>query len=84
MCYWNDYGDCKLLLTPRFSLFGKYPNNIYIVQKGKKMGIYNAELRKFIAKCKYESISVISDEVYALRKNEEEKKINYLGDRVVN
>jgi hypothetical protein len=81
ICYWETYGNAKLLLKPKYDNIELGFNGSYVVKYKDKYMLYNVFLKMFVAdKCDY--IIKYEEDVYLFIKGDEVSLMTPMGDRV--
>ena len=82
ICYWYNWYNCRLLLTPSYNKIQHFGNDAFIVNIKGKLGIYNAKLQKIVVKPVYSSYEIAGNFVIFQNKNTTEKYNTY-GERIM-
>lgn len=72
----------KLLLPCKYKLQKGFRNSYIVENESGKFGLYNAELKMFVAKCEYDLIAIYSQNTYLYTKGDVISLMTEKGDRV--
>jgi hypothetical protein len=83
ICQVNQENDeATLLLPSKYKIIKGFDNSYIVKNQKEKYGIYNAELKTFVAKCEYDAITLYSSKSYLSIKGEYVSLMNSKGDRI--
>ena len=81
VCYWESYGNAKMLLKPKYDDIELGFSGSYVVKYKDKYMLYNAIKKMFVAdNCDY--IIKYEEDVYLFIKGDEVSLMTPMGDRI--
>lgn len=82
LCQWGKGFKRKLLLSSEYTIIKGFDNSYIVKNKKGKYGLYNAEIKSFVARCEYNAITLYSSNAYLAIQGEYVSLMNSKGDRV--
>ena len=81
ICVWGKGFKRRLLLPSKYLIMKGFDNSYIVKDVNGKYGLFNAELKTFVAKCEYDTITLYSQNSYLVIKGEYISLMNAKGDR---
>lgn len=81
LLYKSKEGE-RLLLNSEYMRIIRCTEELFVINKNDKNGLYDALNNKFVLNCEYDLIEHLGAERFRVKQNQDEKKINRYGERV--